>query len=56
MNFVFRMEKLAGTLGGPCLLSDSAAAAFKPVFAWEPIGDHALLGFNGSFAFFGAEG
>ena len=52
VNFAFRMEKLAGSLGEDFLLSEAAASqCVKP---WSPveIGGHALAGFEGSFRFF----
>lgn len=55
VNFVFRMEKLAGTLGERCVFSGSAAISLNPVIACKLIGDHPLLGVKHSFAFFGAK-
>jgi adenylate cyclase len=52
VNFTFRMEKLAGSLGENFLLSEAAATqCAKP---WSPaeIGGHTLAGFEGTFRFF----
>jgi adenylate cyclase len=46
VNFVFRMEKLAGTLGQGCLLSEPASDALRGLAASEPVGQHALQGFD----------
>lgn len=51
VNFVFRMEKLAGTLGERCLMSEAAADALKPVLDCEAVGEHPLPGFNGQYRF-----
>jgi adenylate cyclase len=52
VNFVFRMEKLAGSLGLLCLLSAVArqalAASITPISA----GSHELKGFEGEHEFF----
>jgi adenylate cyclase len=52
VNFVFRMEKLAGTLKRSNLMSDAAAARLSGHVRGEPAGGHALAGFEGQFAFF----
>jgi len=51
VNFVFRMEKLAGRLRHPNLMSESASTAFGDRLHGEPAGRHALSGFEGEFAF-----
>jgi adenylate cyclase len=51
VHFVFRMEKLAGSLGVDCLLSEAAAAAFPGDPAAAPLGSHPLPGFPGEFPF-----
>jgi adenylate cyclase len=53
VNFVFRMEKLAGQLGVPALFSAPAAAALATVLALTPRGEHPLPGFEGAYAFYG---
>jgi class 3 adenylate cyclase len=53
VNFVFRMEKLAGSLGERCLLSESAQGSSTGQFHTNPLGRHALAGFEGEFPFYG---
>ena len=53
VNFVFRMEKLAGQLGVPALFSAPAAAALATVLALTPRGEYPLPGFDGTHAFYG---
>lgn len=50
--FVFRMEKLAGSLGIYLMASASACEKLGPGVSCEPAGSHPLKGFEGSFAFF----
>jgi adenylate cyclase len=50
--FVFRMEKLAGSLGILLLASAAAKAKLEPVMKYDPAGVHELKGFEGSFEFF----
>jgi adenylate cyclase len=50
--FVFRMEKLAGSLGLPLLASAAARTKLGPARACEPAGSHELKGFEGTFEFF----
>jgi adenylate cyclase len=52
VNFVFRMEKLAGSLGVPCLLSEAASNQLQTLLPTEEAGRHALPGFDGQFKFF----
>ena len=52
VNFVFRMEKLAGTLGARCLLSDRANTEIKSLLPTTGHGRHALQSFAGDFPFF----
>jgi class 3 adenylate cyclase len=52
VNFVFRMEKLAGYLGERCLLSETAAQLLRESLPSEAVGNHALAGFEGRFEFF----
>lgn len=52
VNFVFRMEKLAGGLGETRLLSDAAAAGLKPRLSCEWVGEQEVPGFAGKFLFF----
>lgn len=50
--FVFRMEKLAGSLGILLLASAAAKAKLEPLMKCEPAGVHELKGFEGEHAFF----
>lgn len=52
VNFAFRLEKLAGSLGENCLLSAAAAEDLKPALAPRPVGEHPLAGFEGRFSCF----
>jgi adenylate cyclase len=52
VNFAFRMEKLAGSLGEEILLSEAAATACQHLWPVEEVGGHALSGFEGVFRFF----
>ena len=51
VNFVFRMEKLAGGLEHLTLLSEVAGARLGDRLPVQPVGRHALSGFEGEFAF-----
>lgn len=50
--FVFRMEKLAGSLGIHLLASEAARTRLGSAMACEPAGSHELKGFEGTFEFF----
>jgi adenylate cyclase len=52
VNFTFRMEKLAGKLGVPLLLSEAASAKLPAQFPTRLIGYHQLQGFENHFNFF----
>lgn len=52
VNFVFRMEKLAGQLGEKCLLSEPAMLRLQGTLVLEPAGEHPLSGFEGHSRFF----
>ena len=52
LSFVFRMEKLAGSLGQHVLLSQSVAGALKGLVDSIPAGEHSLAGFAGRHRFF----
>ena len=52
VNFVFRLEKLAGSIGEYRLLSEPARAELGPLLAATPAGRHTVPGFAGKFAFF----
>jgi len=50
--FVFRMEKLAGTLGIHLLASAAAQTKLGGLIVSQPAGSHELKGFDGRFEFF----
>ena len=51
VNFAFRMEKLAASMGQLCLMSDAANTQLKPITSTSLEGRHPLSGFDGDFAF-----
>jgi adenylate cyclase len=53
VNFVFRMEKLAGSLGLECLTSAAAHEKLGGLVRLDPAGAHELKGFEGNYTFFG---
>ncbi len=52
VHFVFRMEKLAGSLGEPRLLSEPARKRLPSAVKVRDAGRHSLHGFEGQFAFY----
>ncbi|MEY2545838.1 MAG: adenylate cyclase [Verrucomicrobiota bacterium] len=52
VNFVFRMEKLAGSLGISVLTSDAGKAKLGDLMKCESAGTHELKGFEGKYEFF----
>jgi class 3 adenylate cyclase len=52
VNFVFRMEKLGGSLGIPFLLSAAGSSKLESLIKFQPAGAHQLKGFEGEHAFF----
>ncbi|MBP7951775.1 MAG: adenylate/guanylate cyclase domain-containing protein [Verrucomicrobiales bacterium] len=50
--FLFRMEKLAGGLGLPVMLSDVANRQLGVAQQTTAVGEHPLPGFSGEFSFF----
>jgi adenylate cyclase len=54
VNLIFRLEKLAGSLGEPCGLSEAAHARVGELIPSRPLGEHELKGFEGKCAFFGS--
>ena len=52
VNFVFRMEKLAGSLGIAVLTSVVGQSKLKTLMQFEPAGAHELKGFEGKHEFF----
>jgi class 3 adenylate cyclase len=52
VNFVFRMEKLGGSLKLPFILSEAAKQRLSEDDGTEAIGRHGLPGFSGDYLFF----
>jgi adenylate cyclase len=52
VNFVFRMEKLAGKLGSTCVLSGAAKRRLPNGADATSLGEHPLAGFDGDFPFY----
>jgi adenylate cyclase len=52
VNFVFRLEKVAASIGEFRLLSEPARDGLGPLLAATPAGPHTVPGFEGEFAFF----
>jgi adenylate cyclase len=52
VNFVFRMEKLAGSLGIYLLTSAAGKSKLESMLKCEPAGAHELKGFEGKHEFF----
>jgi adenylate cyclase len=54
VNFTFRLEELAASLGESCGLSEAAQAKLTELVPSQPRGAHELKGFEGKHAFFAA--
>ena len=54
VNLIFRLEKLAGSLGELCGLSEPAHAKLANLVPARPLGEHELKGFERKRAFFAA--
>jgi hypothetical protein len=52
VNFVFRMEKLAGSLLQPRLMSEAAQSLLQGRLELAEVGAHPLPGFEGEYRFF----
>lgn len=52
VNFVFRMEKLAGLIGQPVLFSQPASEALAKLIDLDDAGTHGLSGFEGQYQFY----
>jgi adenylate cyclase len=52
VNFVFRMEKLAGGMGAACLMSQAAQELLKPHLPVSSAGRHNLSGFTTTYDFY----
>jgi len=52
VNLIFRLERLAGSLGEPCCLSETAHRKLHGLIATRLLGEFELKGFEGKCAFF----
>ena len=52
VNLIFRLEKLASSLGERCCVSESANAKLSALVETRPLGEFELKGFEGKCAFF----
>jgi adenylate cyclase len=52
VNLIFRLERLAGSLGESCCLSETAHSKLRGLVATRPLGEFELKGFEGKCAFF----
>jgi class 3 adenylate cyclase len=52
VNLIFRLEKLASSLGEPCCVSDTANAKLHELVATRLLSEFELKGFEGKCAFF----
>ena len=52
VNLVFRLEKLAGSLGEPCCVSETAQTKLQDSLAARSLGEFELKGFEEKCAFF----
>jgi adenylate cyclase len=52
VNLIFRLEKLAGSLGEPCGLSETAQTKLEGLVPTRSLGEFELKGFEGKCAFF----
>ena len=52
VNLIFRLEKLAGSLGEPCCVSERANAKLRGLVTTRSLGEFELKGFEGKCAFF----
>ena len=55
VNFVFRMEKLAASIGRSFLVSEPAATDLRAHFPTQDEGRHPVTSFEGDFQFFGPQ-
>jgi adenylate cyclase len=52
VNLIFRVEKIAGTLGEPRVITDAARAKLEALVPARPLGEHELKGFERKRALF----
>jgi adenylate cyclase len=50
VNFVYKLERLASTLGASCLMSPAAQYLLRGKLDTSPLGDHEVAGFPGTFS------
>jgi adenylate cyclase len=55
VNFVFRLEKVAGKLAAPITLSESAAKRWARQEELTPLGEHPIASFDGTYPIFAAK-
>ena len=55
VNLIFRLEKLASSLGEPCCVSETANAKLRGLVATRSLGEFELKGFEGKCAFHALE-
>ena len=55
VNLVFRLEKLAGSLGEPCCLSEAAQTKLQGLVSPRSLGEFELKGFEEKCAFHALE-
>src|SRR4029077_12157763 len=51
VNLIFRLEKLAGSLGEPCCVSETANEKLRPLIETRSLGEFELKGFEGKCSF-----
>jgi adenylate cyclase len=54
VNLIFRLEKLASSLGEPCCVSEAAHTKLSGLIATRPLGEFELKGFEAKCEFFAA--
>ena len=54
VNLIFRLEKLASSLGEPCCVSEAAQTKLGGLMATRPLGEFELKGFEAKCQFFAA--
>jgi len=54
VNLIFRLEKLAGSLGERCCVSETANAKLRELLATRSLGEFELKGFEGKYGFYAA--
>ena len=54
VNLIFRLEKLASSLGEPCCVSEAAETKLGGLMATRPLGEFELKGFEAKCQFFAA--